>query len=105
MRTEETNEDVRYSAITAMLSTLEFISQNMKNENERNFIMKVICENTQHKNEKVRVRAFQCLSEIGALYYVFLPNYMQNIFSVNHYIFFAFSFFSHFFSSRLPSMH
>eukprot|EP01091_Cochliopodium_minus_P014484 TRINITY_DN491_c0_g2_i1.p1 TRINITY_DN491_c0_g2~~TRINITY_DN491_c0_g2_i1.p1 ORF type:complete len:734 (-),score=213.11 TRINITY_DN491_c0_g2_i1:487-2688(-) len=82
MRSEETNLDVRLAAVSAMLSTLEFISNNMKNDNERNFIMKVICENTQNSLEEVRVRSFQCLSEIADLYYSHLPNYIQNIFSL-----------------------
>eukprot|EP01091_Cochliopodium_minus_P014483 TRINITY_DN491_c0_g1_i1.p1 TRINITY_DN491_c0_g1~~TRINITY_DN491_c0_g1_i1.p1 ORF type:complete len:855 (-),score=232.94 TRINITY_DN491_c0_g1_i1:60-2624(-) len=83
MRSEETNEEVRLAAITAMLGTLFFISNNMKNENERNFIMKVICENTQHSNENVKIRSFQCLCEIADIYYNFLPFYIQQIFNIS----------------------
>ena len=82
MRIEETNEDVKLSAVSAMLSTLNFISSNMNNENERNFIMKVICENTQHSNENIRIRAFQCLYEIAYSYYTVLPSYIQQIFNL-----------------------
>jgi len=83
MRKEEVNDEVRLAAVTAMLATLDFISSNMKNENERNFIMKVICENTQHNNEEVRIRSFQCLCEIANLYYAFLPTYIQQIFNLS----------------------
>ena len=82
MRLEETSDEVRLSAVTAMLNTLYFISNNMKNEIERNYILKVILENTQNKNSEVKERSFQCLCDVADCYYEYLPPYMQQIFGV-----------------------
>lgn len=41
MRPEETNNDARLAATTALQNALEFASHNMENEQERNYIMQV----------------------------------------------------------------
>ena len=49
-------------------------------DNERNYLMTVICEAcTQGANDEVKENAFECLGRIAELYYVNLPSYMQTI--------------------------
>jgi len=76
-RKEETNEDVRLAAITALGDSLEFVGNNFKHEGERNYIMQVICEATQAEDSRVQQGAFGCLNRIMALYYEDMRFYME----------------------------
>ncbi|CAK7274548.1 karyopherin Kap95 [Sporothrix epigloea] len=76
-RKEETNNDVRFSAITALSDSLEFVGNNFKNEGERNYIMQVVCEATQASDNRIQQGAFGCLNRIMALYYDDMRYYME----------------------------
>ena len=46
MRKEEGSADVRHAATVALTNALEFASTNFGNDNERNYIMQIVCEAT-----------------------------------------------------------
>ncbi|OAA60553.1 importin beta-1 subunit [Niveomyces insectorum RCEF 264] len=76
-RKEETNDDVRFAAITALSDSLEFVGNNFKHEGERNYIMQVVCEATQASDSRIQQGAFGCLNRIMALYYDNMRFYME----------------------------
>ncbi|XP_022662446.1 importin subunit beta-1-like isoform X2 [Varroa destructor] len=76
MRKEETSDRVRLAATNALQNSLEFSKANFSNDNERHYIMQVICETTQSSNLLVRVAALQCLVKIMSLYYQYMEHYM-----------------------------
>ena len=76
-RKEETNLEVRLSAITALGDSLEFVGNNFKHEGERNYIMQVVCEATQAEDSRIQQGAFGCLNRIMALYYENMRFYME----------------------------
>lgn len=76
-RKEETNNDVRLAAITALGDSLEFVRSNFDNEGERNYIMQVICEATQSGDSRVEAGAYGCLNRIMGLYYDKMRFYME----------------------------
>ncbi|CAF3394129.1 unnamed protein product [Rotaria sp. Silwood1] len=76
MRKEETNDNVRLAATTAMLNSLEFSKNNFQNDSERHYIMQVVCEATQSTNLKIQVAALQNLVKILTLYYDYMEYYM-----------------------------
>ncbi|KAI4866648.1 ARM repeat-containing protein [Hypoxylon rubiginosum] len=76
-RKEETNLEVRHSAITALGDSLEFVGNNFKHEGERNYIMQVVCEATQADDARIQQGAFGCLNRIMSLYYENMRYYME----------------------------
>lgn len=76
-RKEETNNDVRNAAMTALGDSLEFVRLNFENEGERNYIMQVVCEATQANDTRIIQGAYGCLNRIMALYYDKMFFYME----------------------------
>lgn len=76
-RKEEPVPDVQLAALTALLNSLEFVRQNFEREGERNFIMQVVCEDTQNARTDIRVAAFSVLVKIMPLYYKNMKMYME----------------------------
>ncbi|KAI4199118.1 MAG: hypothetical protein LQ346_002637 [Caloplaca aetnensis] len=76
-RKEETNVEVRLSAIRALTDSLEFVRTNFENEGERNYIMQVICEATQSGDSRIESGAYACLNRIMGLYYDKMRFYME----------------------------
>lgn len=76
-RKEETNPEIRLSAIYALGDSLEFVGSNFKHEGERNYIMQVVCEATQADDSRIQQGAFGCLNRIMALYYENMRFYME----------------------------
>ncbi len=78
-------DSVRFAAANAMLNSLQFTRKNFEHTQERNEIMKVICEATQSKNTKIQVVGLQCLVNIMSLYYQHMEEYMgPALFPVSH---------------------
>jgi len=71
------DDDIRIAAIDALYSGLSFIRDNMEREGERNYIMQIVCECTQHPNPRVQVPAFSCLVRIMQLYYEKMKFYYE----------------------------
>lgn len=61
MRSTEPSSHVRLAATQALLNSLEFTKANFEKDNERNFIMEVVCEATQSTDMRISVAALQCL--------------------------------------------
>ncbi len=68
---------MRLAAITALYNSLEFVRKNFERQNERDFIMQVVCEATKSPDVAVVVAAFECLVRIMSLYYDKMALYMQ----------------------------
>jgi hypothetical protein len=66
-RKEETNDEARFAAITALGDSLEFVASNFKHEGERNYIVQVVCEATQADDSRTQQGAFGCLNRIMSL--------------------------------------
>lgn len=79
----DTNNDIKYTACTAMYNALEFVRANFEKEVERNYIMQVLCEAATTPNNNVRVAAYGCFVKIASLYYDKLAPYMQKLFNVS----------------------
>lgn len=75
---QRTENAVRQSAVMALFNSLEFVGRNFENEAERNYIMKVVCEATQSKDDLVCISAFECLVKIMQLYYEKMAEYMRH---------------------------
>ena len=75
-------DDLRAAAITALLNSLDFTSNNFNVDNERDAIMKAVCETTQCAVVDVRIKAFECFARIADLYYEKLPAYITTIFQL-----------------------
>jgi|EP00970_Alexandrium_tamarense_P004265 importin subunit beta-1 len=73
---------IRLAAATALRNSLAFTRKNMDNENERNMIMKTICEATQSGDARVRAAAYECIVQIAYQYYDKLESYMQTLFQL-----------------------
>ena len=76
-RKEETDNEVRLAALTALSDATEFIRTNFDNEAERNYIMQVVCEATQAPDTRVQAAAFGCLNRIMGIFYDKMSFYMQ----------------------------
>jgi importin subunit beta-1 len=76
------NNDIKYTACTAMYNALEFVRANFEKEVERNYIMQVLCEAATTPNNNVRVAAYGCFVKIASLYYDKLAPYMQKLFNL-----------------------
>ena len=76
-RKEESSNDVRNAALTALSDATEFVRTNFENEGERNYIMQVICESTQSEDARIQAGAFGCLNRIMGIYYDKMRFYME----------------------------
>lgn len=65
------------AALKALNNSLEFVQRNFEKDQERDFIMQVVCEATSAGDAQVVAAAFECLVKIMMLYYDFMQYYMQ----------------------------
>jgi len=83
MRRDEASHTVRLAATTALFNSLEFTNANFSRDDERNYIMQVVCEATQSGDPQVKVASLQCLVKIMSLYYQYMESYMgQALFAI-----------------------
>eukprot|EP01059_Diplonema_ambulator_P031904 TRINITY_DN6011_c1_g1_i1.p1 TRINITY_DN6011_c1_g1~~TRINITY_DN6011_c1_g1_i1.p1 ORF type:complete len:855 (+),score=336.73 TRINITY_DN6011_c1_g1_i1:57-2621(+) len=83
----DTQDNIRLEGTKALCNSLEFIGGVMENEDQRNHIMKVICETASRNHQPVasketRENAMECLVKLVALYYDKIGPYMQGLFSL-----------------------
>lgn len=76
-RKEETDDNVRTTALESLSGAIELVTSNFENEGERNYIMQVICEATQASNSSIQVAAYECLINIMDVYYSKMSFYME----------------------------
>ncbi|KAM7268122.1 hypothetical protein ACFE04_010288 [Oxalis oulophora] len=82
MNATEGNNDVRLAATRALYNALGFAQVNFNNDMERDYIMRVVCEETLSPEVKIRQAAFECLVSISTIYYEKLAPYIQDIFNI-----------------------
>lgn len=82
MRQEETDNAIRLSATSALCNALEFAEKNFEKQDERDYIMKVVCEGCMCPHIDVRAKSFECLVAIAADYYEKLPSYITAIYQL-----------------------
>ncbi|KAF8069441.1 KPNB1 [Scenedesmus sp. PABB004] len=83
MRPDEPSDDARLAATTALQNAIEFAEHNFENEQERTYIMQMVCQGTSARDERIRIASFTCLHEIATNYYATLPPYMTEIFNIS----------------------
>mmetsp|Transcript_27625 Transcript_27625/g.65566 ORF Transcript_27625/g.65566 Transcript_27625/m.65566 type:complete len:891 (-) Transcript_27625:1094-3766(-) len=82
MRQEEGDNAVRLAATCALCNALEFAETNFEKQDERDYIMKVVCEGCICSDAEVRTKSFECLVAIAADYYEKLPSYITAIYQL-----------------------
>lgn len=82
MRPEEGNMELRYVATKALTNALEYAEGNFEREQERNYIMEMICHGTRARDPKVREAAWECFVRVAENYYQQLPAYISTIFQL-----------------------
>lgn len=73
------NEDVKYYATNALCNSMEFIHANMQQDNQRDYLVKIVCEAATGQTERTREKAMECLVKIAELYYSTLPAYIARL--------------------------
>jgi hypothetical protein len=73
---------VRLAGVVALNNSLSFTSENFSKANERDVIMRTVCESTQCTDVKVREKAFECIARISDLYYDMLQPYVDTLFQL-----------------------
>ena len=73
---------VRHAAAKALGNSLSFTRKNMENPQERDMLMKTVCDATQAQSAAVRTAAYECLVQIAYQYYDKLQAYMQAVFEL-----------------------
>lgn len=76
MKSDEPSSHVRLAATNALHNSLEFTKTNFDTQNERDYVMQIICEATQSPDTQIRVSALQCLARVMSLYYQYMESYM-----------------------------
>ena len=79
---EWANDDVKYYATNALCNSLEFVQGTMDVDEQRDYLLGVVCANCQAPTEQVRMKAMECLCKIARLYYEKLPRYIETIFTI-----------------------
>ena len=61
-----------------MINSVNFIGENFGRDEERNYLMQIVCEATTSANSpEIQVAGFECLVKIVAVYYDYMGVYMQ----------------------------
>lgn len=82
MDKDQQNMNIKFAATTAFLNALEFIRGNFEKQDDRNFMMTVVCNATICAEKKVKVTALQCCVKIVTLYYEHISAYIQSLFNI-----------------------
>ena len=82
MRPEEVNMDLRYVATKALTNALDYAEGNFEREQERNYIIEMVCHGTSARDPKVREAALECFVRVAENYYQHLPTYIATIFQL-----------------------
>ncbi|KAL6951410.1 hypothetical protein ACO0OE_000645 [Hanseniaspora uvarum] len=72
-----TDTSIKLTAINSLIDALDFIDENMNRDQERNYLMQVVCELTQSSSVDLKIAAFGCLCKIFSHYYFYMKTYME----------------------------
>lgn len=75
-------DESRLAAIQALTNAIRFARSNFSVDNERNYLMQVVCQGTQAANVEIRKASFECLHEIADNYYDKLVPYMTELYNL-----------------------
>jgi importin subunit beta-1 len=73
------NEDVKFYATNALCNSMEFIHANMKQQDQRDYLVQIVCDAATRQSERTREKAMECLVKIAELYYSTLPAYITKL--------------------------
>ncbi|KEG15650.1 importin beta-1 subunit [Trypanosoma grayi] len=82
-------EEVRYYATNALCNALEFIHDNMKQQEQRDHLVDALCRAAKTcQNPRTREKAMESLVKVADMYYSTLPNYIDHLHTITtHAIF------------------
>ncbi|EPY37424.1 importin subunit beta-1 [Angomonas deanei] len=81
----QTDPSVKYSATSALSNAMEFINENMSNDQERDYLLDAICTSAKEsQEEQTRECAMGILDKVATLYYNFLPSYISRIHEITN---------------------
>ncbi|OBA25564.1 ARM repeat-containing protein [Hanseniaspora valbyensis NRRL Y-1626] len=75
--TNSNDPTIKLTAINSLIDALDFIDENMARDQERNFLMQVVCEMTQSPVIDLKIAAFGCLCKVMSHYYYYMKPYME----------------------------
>ncbi|PNH00526.1 Importin subunit beta-1 [Tetrabaena socialis] len=75
-------DESRLAAIKALTNAIHLAKNNFEVDNERSYLMQVVCQGTQAANQPIRVASFQCLQQIADNYYPKLQAYMTELYGL-----------------------
>jgi importin subunit beta-1 len=76
---------VRHAAVKALGSVLEIAESNMASPNERKLIMEMIFGAAQDGDKEVRLRAYEALNKLPALYYTVIPEFAEAVYAMTNF--------------------
>lgn len=76
------SDEARLAAIHALTNAIHLAKNNFDVEQERTYLMQVVCQCTQASSQPMRVAAFQCLQQIADNYYSKLQAYMTELYGL-----------------------
>jgi len=82
MQATQTNNKIKLAATKALVNSLEFTHNNFAEQRQRDMIMELVFGVCGSSDEQCQIFAFQCLVEMGQLYYDHLTPYMPRIFGL-----------------------
>ena len=82
MNPEEPSMDLRCVATKALTNALEFSAKNFERDQERDYIMQMVCHGTSAGDARVREASWECLVRVAENFYKFLPNYISAVFQL-----------------------
>ncbi|KAA6389137.1 MAG: putative importin subunit beta-1 [Streblomastix strix] len=80
--TNQESLQVRLAAMIALSNSLIFAKKNMDIQQERDYIMTVICQTIRNNEHEVKLHAYMCLILIAENYYRHLQPYMEEIYQI-----------------------
>ncbi|KAN0032741.1 hypothetical protein ACTFIV_006661 [Dictyostelium citrinum] len=77
---KDESQHVKLAGIQALCFALEFVKNNFDIKEQRDYIMKVIIDNSESQNPLIKKSAFENLVKIATIYYEYILDYMSPIF-------------------------
>jgi len=78
----QTNNEIKLAATTALANSFDFVKAHFAIEKDRHMILAMVFSVCTSEDVRLRVAAFQCLVEIAATYYDYLPEFMRQLFAL-----------------------
>jgi len=72
--------ELQLVATKALANAIEFSEKNFSNPEQRASIMTLVVKMTTNEDEEVRIATYECLVNIAAAYYVYLPDHMNELY-------------------------